>query len=593
VVTARARSLVALGLLALAVALFFAFANEGTTASPVPTSSAETPRTATATRSAPRTRDGSPDRSNAPLDDAAAAAARSKWPIRVTTNVPGASVQMQVRRSGSDPDPPPETKTADASGFVGFDAPPSDVPVAKFELVARAAGHETTLVCLSAPGDCTIELPSGVAVRGFVRDADGAPVADADVQGRRTGADGSFEAFFDHAGPVQLRVGHGALLSRVVDVEAPKDGVIVVLDRGLRVSGRVAFPDGRPLPNVRILNETEGTCATTDDDGRYTASGFAPGPVIVWCKPADDRRTVEAGATGVDFVVQRSVLRIRYLDVRGRPFRFAATLLREMKDGVVVDVSAGEGPADGVDDTYCLAPGTTVSVSATGPTGQTGSGSVTLDDPPRLQTVDVVIGTAKPTGTIRLVVRDESPVFPKSVYVEVQDEAGSAVAGGSRDRLDLDSAGAAEIPNVPAGHVTVVVAAAAHWSTESLDTLLVTARPTATVEVGRTTEVAATLVLGGRIRATVRDEDGKPVTSDVVRLSTVSNGRAVDMFVHRNPDGGWTTELDASPSVLLDAVVPGRYVVQTTGPAGDEVKKEVDVVRGETADVELVVPVKR
>lgn len=530
----------------------------------------------------------------------------SKWPIRVTTNVPGATVTMQVRLYGGDPDPAPETKTTDANGFVGFAAPAKDVSVHKFEFVARAEGRRTTREELSRPGDVRIEMKEGVVVRGRVTDDAGRPVKGAtfvrwcDAPSinsmeellAESAADGSFEALVELPGALKLRVDHSAFLSREIAASAPATGLVVVLERGLEVSGRVAFPDGRPVPGVAVTESSERWRATTDTDGRYVASGLARGPVTLKCAVAPETRTVEAGATNVDFVVKRSIARVRFLDAQGRPFRSPGMSIRVVKDGADLEMSAGEGPADGMQMMDGPA-GAQVLVSATAPDGRIGSGKATFDETPRLHDVDVVLGAAKPTGAIRLVVRWESPEIPKAVYVDVEDEMGSTVAGDGRKRLDLDAAAAVEIPNVPAGRVMVSVAAEVHWTTAALDTLLVTATPTAVVEVGRTTEIVVSLVVGGRVRATVRDEAGTAVAPRLVRISTSSNGRFLDWFVHRNPDGGFTTDLDKTPSVLIDAVAPGRYVVEAEGPAGEKGSNEIDVVKGATVDVDVTVKAAR
>lgn len=528
----------------------------------------------------------------------------SKWPIRVTTNVPGASVTMQVVLYGGEPDPAPETKTTDANGFVGFAAPADDVPVHKFEFTARADGFAPARAALGEPGEAKMTLKPGVAVRGFVRDPAGGAVAGADVlvaslhvtvltPKASADARGAFEVWVEEAGRMELAASHRDFLPRHFgddEIEAPASDVVVVLERGLQVSGRVSFPNGLPVPGVKVLivDEDSTKHVATDASGRYAASGLARGRVSVRCEVDGQTRGVDAGATDVDFVVLHSVARVRYLDDKGRPFRFAGTSVRVVKGGEVLAMSAGQGPSDGL-DIMDGPPGAEVLVSASSPDGRVGSGKATFDDTPRLHDIDVVLGATKPTGTIRLVVRWESAETPKTVYVTVDDAVGSTVAGDSRKAFALNAAAAGEIPNVPAGRVKVTVAAAAHWSAPALDTMLVTSVSSADVEVGRTTEVVATLSVGGRIRATVKDENGVAVAPDIVRLKSASGDGVNEMFVRRNADGGWTSELDATPSVMIDALPPGRYVLLATMSDGRDARKEVDVEKGRTVDVELVV----
>jgi hypothetical protein len=354
------------------------------------------------------------------------------------------------------------------------------------------------------------------------------------------------------------------------------------------VSGRVAFPDGRPLPGVEVTDGGGRPRARTDESGRYVVSGVARGPVDLACAVAHHWRTVEAGAGGGDFVVKQSVARVRFLDARGRPFRYADTALTVTKDGVLLDRNGGSSRADGVE--FMEGPtGARVLAVATGAAGEFGRGSATFDDVPRLHDVDVVVSAASPRGALRLVVRTDAPEFPRSVYATVIDELDQTVAGGWRTRCDLDPAASVEFPNVPAGRVWVAVAPSALRSRESLGTFLVRATPVVDVEVGRTTEVVATLVVGGRVRATVRDESGSPVAPRALGFAVPSDAGPGNEFVRLRPGQTWTTDLDTSPSVLVDAVRPGRYVVVAEGPSGEKGQKEFDVVRGATVDVEVVV----
>jgi len=605
VVTARTRAVAAALVVVLLVATaFFAF-------SPAPPTKETTDRAAAADvkKDAPRE---PPVPRRARTADAAAETPvvetppadpePSKWPIRVTTNVPGATVTLHVRVIGGDPDPPPQTTTTDAKGFVGFETG-TTAAVARIDFVARAEGWATAQVSHEELGDVTIEMRSGVAVRGRIVDGTGAGVAGATISNKRIGvesytaAEGSFEAFVANAGPVSFQVQHVAFLPRDLDVTAPASDIVVVLDRGFEVSGRVAFPDGRPLPGAKVHTTDHTRTATTDAEGRYVLSGLLREPVVVECSYrsylTDETRTVDAGATGVDFVVRTPVARVRFLDAKGRPFRFAALYIRVRKGDENVYSMASAGGLD--DDGVHLVPGTpgaTLIVTASAASAASGGASLDFDAQARLIDVDVVLGATKPTGAVRLVVRCDSGETPRTVYVTVDDELGNTLAGGPRERFDLDAAGAVEIPSVPAGRVVATVAAAAYGSAEYLTTMLVTARPSVVVETGRATEVTATFVVGGRLRAMLRDENGAAVTPDFVRLLASPKGREIDMFVRRTAEG-FTSELDATPSVLIDAVAPGRYVVQTKGPEGDEVSKDVDVVRGETADVVLTVKAKR
>jgi hypothetical protein len=608
----RTIAVAVLVLLVALVAAWFAFRDRPPTppdvapTQPAP-SAAPTPETPRPRRATAQPTEDTP----APADDAAraaqAAAERAKWPVRVTTNVPGAQVTLHVRRHGADDDPPSETKTADANGFAGFDTP-KDVEIARLDFVVRAEGWTTVRKHEDEPGDVRIELARAVALRGRIVDEKQRAVADATLLSIApsqwlidrsrlqnvvdANPDGTFETFVAEPGAVVFRVESPSHLPKDVTVTAPASDVVVVLERGLEVSGRVEFAGGAPLAGATISDGASRTRATTDADGRFVVSGLARGPVELECDATRESQIVDAGTTGVVFVVRNSVARLRYVDTKGRRYRFLETSVRAMKGDQTLDMAVGTTDNAGGDELVSGRAGVAVVVSAEGARGETGSAQVTFDDVPRLHELDVVLGAPKPRGTLRLLVRRESGDVLRAAYVAVEDDAGTTVAGDARKRLDLDAAGATEMAGVPAGRVKVTVADSAHWSAESLDTFLVAAHATADVETGRTVELTATLAVGGRVRASVRDETGNAIVPRGVRL-LAADGRVVDMFIRRKEQGGWTSELDASPSVLLDAVPPGRYVVQATTADGTKATKDVDVVRGETVDVVVTVPSKR
>jgi hypothetical protein len=100
-------------------------------------------------------------------------------------------------------------------------------------------------------------------------------------------------------------------------------------------------------------------------------------------------------------------------------------------------------------------------------------------------------------------------------------------------------------------------------------------------------EVELALVLGGRVRVTVRNVSGAIVAPARLELLSASGERVPGVFVHRRDDDSWTTRIEAAPALRGTPVPPGRYVVVATNFAGDIVQKEVEVVRGDTRDLEL------
>lgn len=274
----------------------------------------------------------------------------AKWPIRVlariaagtvVTSRPPVHVAVRVRYFGGEEDPEPLTKAVEIDGFAafaGFELPPRHDPPATIEVEARADGYMTTRA--SGEGrEFVLRLVPGVAIRGRVVDAGGAPVARADVALPGTLAvtndDGTFEAFALGTVPAEvvLRVDHRAFLTWEGRVRAPADDVRVVLERGLCVTGRVAFPDGSAVPGVSVADGTGSRRSATDANGRYALSGLDEGEVAVKCTFVPHDRTVLAGATGVDFVVDVPLARVRIVDAEGRPLRRGLLGTRHRIDG--------------------------------------------------------------------------------------------------------------------------------------------------------------------------------------------------------------------------------------------------------------------
>jgi hypothetical protein len=529
---------------------------------------------------------------------------RKQWPIRVITNVVGARVTMRVRVCGGGGDPPPETKTTDEKGFVGFAAPAADVVVGELDFVARAEGWATATVS-TRPEDVRLELRRATAVRGRVTDAAGRPLADVHVWRVEppqeatmtlTDSSGAFESFFTAPGAGSLRVSHPAFLEKTVAVAAPATDVVIALEHGREVSGRVAFPDGRPIPGVLLYGENERV-ATTDADGRYTVSGLTEGRVDIrlGLGNGSEQRFVDSGTTGVDFVIDRPVARVRFVDADGRPYRFVVPRMRLCKDDKDLWTWFASGAGESEDRLVPGAVGATLLVSATAGERVKGVATLAFGDEVGLRDVVVRMGAERAKGALRVVVRTGAGEIPRTACVVVTDEIGEFVAGSTTKPVVLDDSGAFEFKDVPAGRDAVVVSAAPFRSPEAVRTFLVTAHVAVDVESAKTAQAQATLALGGRIRVVVKNADGIAVRPQFVSVPSPSGGRFLAMFGRTTRDGGWASELDASPAVLADALAPGAYRVHAEMKSRDVSVDDVDVTvaAGLTVDVELVTKPKR
>jgi uncharacterized GH25 family protein len=152
-----------------------------------------------------------------------------------------------------------------------------------------------------------IRLPEGVAAAGKVVDAEsGEPVPDADVsftaKGRQgatkdahTDAEGAFEVKGLAEGKFEAGASaRGYLRGKQVTVEVAAEGssgLVITLERGGSISGRVLGPDGKPVagalvqPSISFTtseewNEASETIADvslrTDSEGRYRLEGLPP-----------------------------------------------------------------------------------------------------------------------------------------------------------------------------------------------------------------------------------------------------------------------------------------------------------------------------
>jgi RNA polymerase sigma-70 factor (ECF subfamily) len=600
VMTTKTKILAAIVVVALAAVVVSRHATTDTSAS---TSHATAPNAPALAERADRRLHADARAASAPTTDTVAkvpgaagpadvAAERAKWPVRTTTNVPGSSVTLYVRYFGGDADPPPTTKTADVTGFAGFPLPERTDPISACSVVAQADGFATARKQFGV-GDVHVDLVRGIVVRGHVVDASGSAVASASIMCEGKGGvlsepDGSFEVIADKPGAVALHVEHPAFLPRDVAITAPNPDARIALERGLSISGRVSFPDLRPVPGVALADSRGMMRARTDEDGRYVVSGLAPGPFHLMCTLTIESRTFEAGATDADIVITKPVARIRLVDESQRPFRIADLWMSVWLDGREIGRSSVNGGASGV-EVVQVESGARLLVTPTAPGFDQTVTTETFDGPPRLHEVRVVMTRSGPKGAIRVRVRDESDKAPPAVFLTVHNAAGYPYGGWSERHPDLDEHGRIQVSDVVAGRYEVFAAGGPAYSA---DGYWLSAKASIQVDGERTTDVELTMTLGGRIRATVKDASGAVVAPTRVELRSMAGARLDVAFVQFT-DGGLSTEFGAAPVVLDRALAPGRYVVAATGPDGDVVKSDVDVARGATTGVELTVRGKR
>lgn len=243
-----------------------------------------------------------------------------------------ATVELaQVSVQSLDPDVPfRATQFTDEHGRVTID----DAEGLDLRISVEAPGYIPTSVQVrKATDDVTLTLTRGVKVKGRVTAVRGR----SDVAGARvtleagarrdttvTSSLGEYEFANVAPGKVRLRVNHEdyAVVLRDLNVEAtgyaerPFEVPDIDLKDAVSVHGSVVDRNGRPVPAARVaatpLSEVrpkgslDEEVALTDDAGRFTLNGLAPGELTLYAQSAlagKGKLRVEVGEAGLDDVV--------------------------------------------------------------------------------------------------------------------------------------------------------------------------------------------------------------------------------------------------------------------------------------------------
>lgn len=178
----------------------------------------------------------------------------------------GQEIELQVRHPGFVP--------KIISGLVLPHAEPVEV---QLELAARIRGAVVDPAGLGVAAAVVIARPEGEGV-SVVRLTASRPGAEGSS---RTGKDGAFELEDLEPGTYQLRVRAAGFIPAEfggLEVEAGRtlDGVVVRLNRGVEVEGRVLTAGGKVVPDV-IVAAANGAGARSGADGRFHLSELPPG----------------------------------------------------------------------------------------------------------------------------------------------------------------------------------------------------------------------------------------------------------------------------------------------------------------------------
>ena len=247
--------------------------------------------------------------------------------------VAGTRLRLVVRRPQGQGNSPARVADTGAEGTFRFEG----VAPGTANLTAMAEGFVTKSVQGPEIGEgaeafSEIVLEAGLAIRGRVLDAAGAPAAGVRVRARntdrrpesrvrqasaRTGRDGSFVVPDLPAGTFDLETSspdypRGAFVGAV-----PGGPPIEFrLPEAVRISGRVTDPSGNPIAGVRVQARGESGDAGSSpaaDDGTFEIRNLAPGSYSIQVRSAtpgwSDARVdgVEGGTRGMEIKLARSL----------------------------------------------------------------------------------------------------------------------------------------------------------------------------------------------------------------------------------------------------------------------------------------------
>jgi protocatechuate 3,4-dioxygenase beta subunit len=442
----------------------------------------------------------------------------------------------------------------------------------RIEAEGYAPGSDEVFMARATTKD--LRLVPGARLTGRVVERGGKqPVAGASVSltsasrqdfrvPRDTKSDGAgqFELGGLEPGSYEVMARRGTLIGagKVVALAVAQslDDVIVEVDRGYVVSGRVKDEGGAGLGNVRVSASRTGppygqaARTRTNPDGSYALEGMLPGEYRVGVNEEGRglsmtrARVLAADVTGVDLVVPpASKISGRVLSPEGRPVEGAtvqATFDVTMGGGGTL--TSGEGTGTGPDGSFQLKriPAGSLRVSARHE--DYGAASVG-PQPVKAGEVKTLTLTLKKGATITGTVKTDEGRPAADVRVSALLRGPSMMSDSAEDITGPD--GRYRLTGLSGGRVTV----AAHrgsrpsWgASETPDHKFVT--------LAEGEERVVDLVVGPpgtAIQGTVLSADGKPVPGATVMAAPEQDGRAFrgnarETRAYTNMDGAFAIE---------------------------------------------------
>ena len=423
-----------------------------------------------------------------------------------------------------------------------------------------------------------ITIPTGVAVTGRVTDRDGNPLADVlvsatptagggntmistvilgglrgeDADAVRTDRNGTF-TYRAREGTYDFKFASDGWSPKTVRSQQVSHGVPttvdVTLEPAVEISGRVVR-EGSGVENVRLhifAPGAEPVNATTAEDGSFTLSGLAPGPVQLMLVSQFTREQRSVTAPTRDLVIELPPggrVTGRVVDQSsGKPltdFQAGISLSRS-GGGRVMLMPPQLEPFTSDDGTFTLenVPAGAMTLVAEAPGYASGRANVTIEEGKTVEDVEVALQPA-----VRLYGRVTGADGGPLAGVEVSP-APAAVSGGGgafgfmSDSATTNAAGEYSLDGLTAGEATFLFQHDAHASSRKTVTLR-----------GSETRLDAQLAAGRPVRGMVVDEGGAPVADAQVEVM----GSATFDRASTNPKGEFE----------FKSLEPGRYRINAS-----------------------------
>jgi protocatechuate 3,4-dioxygenase beta subunit len=463
---------------------------------------------------------------------------------------------------------------------------PSPLFATKREYVSAAAAARTW-----KPGevkdDILITLAHGFVAQVRVVDKQKQPVRDAQVnvskfedQGmqrstaagcadpskpdcHRTGADGivavrttegrhEVRVFGDDIGPIRLP-------NETLTARAPT--VVVTVDRGIAVSGKVVRPDGTPVAGASVDTPTTmmPRLAVTNSDGTFTLTGLAAGPAVLTAHSSEGNLasrplTVTAPATDITLTIPRGA-------------RIEGRVLDRATQQPVTDFAVGLPPR-------------TQRPFEVGPrqekTIHSDDGSFAIDNvPPGL--VDLSVRASGYVTGSRGEINTEDGKTVSGIDIQLDRGAtisgrvsagGTAVAGAevrqaamgmpSMTRVITDADGQYKLESIPEGNRLI----------EFLKAGFITVQKPVEAKAGKDVRLDVELDPGHELRGRVVDRSGRGVAGALIAATSAGERRAGMGLIASDADGAF----------VAAGLADGKYQVTA--------RKE-GMVSGDASDVDV------